>query len=78
VYATDGTSTVSTSFSIETVPGFGVYSAYDQTNRAGDTVYVYAGVYSNAHGHDLTYDVSGLPAGLAFNPAAANITGTST
>ncbi|HEX4415646.1 MAG TPA: putative Ig domain-containing protein, partial [Lacipirellulaceae bacterium] len=76
VYATDGTSTVSTSFNIETVPGFGVYPAYDQTNRAGDTVYVYAGVYSNAHGHDLTYEVSGMPPGLAFDAAAANITGT--
>ena len=74
--ATDGSRQVSTSFTIETEPGFNVSVPGDQTNHAGDSVYVSAGVYYNPHGHDITYTVSGLPAGVVFDPAAASITGT--
>ncbi len=76
VYATDGASTVSTSFNWTTEPGFGVYVPGDQSSFVGDTVYAYAGVSNNPYGHSFTYAADGLPPGLTFDPGSHSINGT--
>ena len=47
----------------------------DQTNLAGDQVYVVPSA-SASDGYALTYNVTGLPAGLTFDPNSGIITGT--
>ena len=65
VYATDGISTVSTSFNIQTLPGVGVYNPGSLTSYVDTNINI--ALVNNLYGHAITVSSSGLPAGVSIS-----------
>ena len=78
ITATDASSGVSATQTLPwsvNPPIVSLIAPSDQTNLAGDQVYVVPSA-SASDGYALTYNVTGLPPGLTFDPNSGIITGT--
>src|SRR5699024_4260479 len=76
VNGTKGLESDSTSFTINTVPGFSITGVNDQSDWVGDEIDSQIQVTS-PYGHQLDVSVTGLPAGLSVD-GNLNISGTIT
>lgn len=76
VTATDGTYSSSASFTWTINPVVTITAPSDQTNTQGDVVNDVTVTASDSLGDSLTYEASGLPAGLSIDTTTGIISGT--